>query len=326
MAVKRTIKKSIEADNVVLEDVFWDFIAEKEAHNLSPATIYSYKTSFKKFKVFMGDDNTGDSITISSIYKWIATMKHDGIKHTSINHYLRDVRAFLYWCMDSHRKYITPPFKVDLQKGQEETLKLFTQEDQEALIEKPRRNDGFTEWRTWAIVNWVLATGNRASTICNVKIQDISFSRREIILSHTKNKKAQIIPMSAALETVLKEFIRVWRKDADPTEYLFCNVGEEAMTTNALRLSFGRYCKNRGVDKSNIHGLRHSFAKGWITNNGNTFALQKMLGHSTLDMTRKYVNLFNEDIKENFDTFNPLDNLKRGAARRLKVKKSNIEE
>ena len=48
-----------------------------------------------------------------------------------------------------------------------------------------------------------------------------------------------------------------------------------------------------------------------------------MLGHSTLDMTRKYVNLFNEDIKEDFDSYNPLDNLKKGAKRRQAVKRSN---
>ena len=41
-------------------------------------------------------------------------------------------------------------------KGQEETLKTYTEEEQEALTEKPRRNASFAEWRTWAIVNLVL--------------------------------------------------------------------------------------------------------------------------------------------------------------------------
>ena len=88
----------------------------------------------------MGDDNTGDSIKIEAIYKWIAIMKQDGLKHVSINHYLRDVRTFLYWCMNTDRTYISPPFKIELQKGQEETLKTFTEEEQEILTEKPRRN------------------------------------------------------------------------------------------------------------------------------------------------------------------------------------------
>jgi len=323
MAIKRTIKRNAKADDVVLEDVFNDFIAEKQARNLSPATIYSYETSFKKFKEFIGEkDNTGDTIKIGVIHKWINTMRIDGTKHVSINHYLRDIRAFLYWCMNTDRAYITPAFKIELIKGQEETLKTFTEEEQETLIEKPRRNASFAEWRTWTIINWVLATGNRAATVCSVQIQDVRLGKGEIELRHTKNKKAQIIPLSQSLETVVKEYIRVWRKDAPPTAYLFCNVGEQQLTTNALRLSFTKYCQDRGIDKSNIHGLRHSFAKGWIKNNGNTFALQKILGHSTLDMTRKYVALFSEDIKEGFDTYNPLDNLKKSANRRKTVKRT----
>ena len=322
MAIKRTIKRNVKADDVVLDDVFEDFLSEKLAHNLSNATIISYRRSFNKFKGFMGDNNTGDSVKIEAIYKWIATMKQDGINHQSINHYLRDIRTFLYWCMNTDRAYITPSFKIELQKGQEESLKTFTEEEQELLIEKPHRKASFAEWRTWAIVNWVLGTGNRASTVCSVQIQDVRFGKREIELRHTKNKKAQIIPLSPSLETVIKEYIRVWRKDADVTAYLFCNVGEAQLTTNALRLSFGKYCKDRGVEKTNIHGLRHSFASGWIKNNGNTFALQKILGHSTLDMTRKYVALFSDDIKDGFETYNPLDNLKKGVSRKQTVKRS----
>ena len=323
MGIKRTVKRNTAANDILLEDAFEEFIAEKEAHNLSAATIHSYRASFEKFKDFMGDKNTGNTVEQAAIYKWIAIMKQDGIKHVSINHYLRDVRSFLYWCMAPDRAYIAPAFKIEQLKGQEETLKTFTEEEQEALIEKPRRSDGFVEWRTWAIVNWVLATGNRASTICNIKIEDLDFAKNEVNLSHTKNKKAQHIVMSSSLVTAIKEYIRLWRKEALPTAYLFCNVGESQLTTNALRLSFTKYCHDRGVDKTSIHGLRHTFAKGWIMNNGNTFALQQMLGHSTLDMTRKYVNLFNEDIKQDFDSFNPLDNLKKGMRRKQTVKRTD---
>ena len=196
-----------------------------------------------------------------------------------------------------------------------------TDEELEALLLKPRKSDSFIEWRTWAIVNWVLATGNRAATICDVKISDINYAHREITLGHTKNKKAQVLPLSSSLETCVKEYIRMWRKEADDNAWLFPNMGEEKLTTNALRLSFGRYCKNRGVDKSNIHGLRHNFAKLWVRNNGNMFSLQKILGHSSLDMTRRYVKLFSEDIKEDYDSFSPLDTIKKGVKRTKTVKR-----
>lgn len=323
MGIKRKITKNVSYEAIPLLDAFEDFIVEKEAKNLSAASIHNYRQSFNLFCGFCEFDNNTvtDEVKQTNIYKWINTMKLNGVKPASINHYLRDLRTFMYWCMDSDREYITPAFKIQMVEGQEEQLKLFSDEELELLLEKPRKQDSFADWRTWCIVNWVLATGNRAATICDVKISDINYNRKEIILHHTKNKKAQIIPLSSSLETVIKEYCRIWRREADLDGWLFPNVGEEQLTTNALRHSFTRYCDRRGVEKSNIHGLRHNFAKGWVQNNGNMFALQKILGHSSLDMTRKYVKLFSEDIKEDFDKFSPLDSIKRGAKRTQKIKR-----
>lgn len=325
MALKRTIRRSAESISITIGQAFDEFCIEKEAHNLSPKTIKNYRQSVEYFISFNGynpDEDIPDIITQSDIYKWINTLKLEGVKPSSINHYLRDTRAFLYWCMDADRKYITIPFKIKQVEGQEEQLKLFTDDELALLLEKPERsNNKFTDWRTWVVVNWVLGTGNRCATIVDVQISDIDFRRKEITLGHTKNKKAQIIPLSSSLETVLKEYIKMWRNDAPKDAYLFCNVGEEKLTTNALQNSFGKFCKARGVTHTNLHGLRHNFAKGWVKNNGNMYALQKILGHSSLDMTRKYVNLFSEDIKEDFDRFNPLDTIKRKQKRTQTIKR-----
>ena len=325
MGVRRKIKKSDGYELILLMEAWEEYIEFKTARNLSAATIKSYEETFIQFITFFdfNEDTTTDEITQQMLYKWMNTLKTKGVKHTSINHYLRDIRAFLYWCMDEDRGYITPAFKVQLMSGQEEPLKLFSEEELKALLVKPRKSDGFTEWRTWAIVNWVLGTGNRASSICNVKITDVNYANKEIYINVTKNKKPQVIPLSSSLEIVLKEYCRIWRRAADIDGYLFCNIGEEKLTTNALRQAFGRYCKERGVSRTNIHGLRHNFAKGWVQNNGNMFALQKILGHSTLDMTRRYVKIFSEDLKEDFDLFNPLDNLKKNQKRTRFVRRNS---
>ena len=324
MGIKRKISKSAGSDEVFLFDAFEEFILEKEVRNLAPATIKNYELTFRVFCDFheFNRDTITTEVSLSNVYQWINTMKQQDVKISSINHYLRDLGVILHWMMDTDRGYIEP-FKMPKLESQEEAPKLFSDEELELLLEKPRRNATFVEWRTYVITNWVLGTGNRASTICDVKISDINFSRKEITLAHTKNKKAQIIPLSSSLETVLKEYIKMWRRDADTNGYLFCNIGEEKLTTNALRLSFATYCRNRGVERTNIHGLRHNFAKGWVKNNGNQFALQKILGHSKLTMTSKYVKLYSEDIKDDFDRFNPLDTIKRSSRRTQAVKRNN---
>ena len=65
MGIKRTIKRNAAADDILLEDAFAEFIAEKEAHNLSAATIHSYEARFQKFKGLMGDNNTGSTVEIA---------------------------------------------------------------------------------------------------------------------------------------------------------------------------------------------------------------------------------------------------------------------
>lgn len=319
MGVKHKIKKGAAVGKIGIGEAFEEFAAEKEARNLSASTLRNYRQSYEYFLDFNGltEENTLEEVEQKHFYKWANSMKIDGVKHTSINHYLRDVRAFFYWCMDEDREYIKDSFKIRLVEGQEEQLKLFEDEDIEALLVKPTRNDSFVTWRTWAIVNWVLATGNRAATICDVKVTDIDYKRKEIRLGHTKNKKAQIVGLSPSLEAVLKEYTRAF----NITYWLFPNVGEEQLTTNALAHSFQKYCKDRGVSRTNIHGLRHNFAKYWIKNGGGMPALQNILGHSTLDMTRRYVRLFTEDIKEDFERYNPLDTLKRKSKRTLKITK-----
>lgn len=323
-SMKRRVRKTIEPNDVMIGEAFDNFIQEKEALNKSKDTIRNYKLSYRLFceyHDFKPEEMPVNVITQNSVYKWMNSMKIDGTKPVTINHYLGDIRVFLYWCMDNGREYLEP-FDIHLMAKQEEPLKMFSDEELEALLEKPHRGDSWAEWRSWAIVNWALGTGNRASTICDVHIGDVDFAKREIRLRHTKNKKLSTIPLSSSLDTVIKEYIKICRKGCPDDAWLFPNVGEEQMTASAVGQAFGRYCKRRGIDKSNIHGLRHNFAKGWIMNGGNIYVLQQVLGHSTLDMTRKYIKLFGEDLKQGFDDFNPLDTMKKSQKRTQKVKKS----
>lgn len=327
--MKRKVKRSSEVNEIFLEDAFDDYMSEKEASNISVATISSYKNSFKKFVGFVGEDKKTSDVDERVIFAWINSMKNDGIKPVSINHFLREIRAFLYWCMNETREYITPNFKVKLITEQDETFKIFNDDEIDAILERPQNKNDFAAWRTYTIIHLVLDTGFRAGTIVNMKIGDVDLFTKDIILSHTKNNKSQRVPMSSALYNCLKEYIRDWRKNAKSDEYLFCNIGAEKLTTRALRLALMRYCKKRGVTrltkdgkiegKSNIHGLRHTFAKGWIQGGNNVFELQKVLGHSSLDMTRKYVNLYDADIKENYDKKSPLSIRKKNMSRRKNV-------
>lgn len=168
------------------------------------------------------------------ILSFVCVLQEGGIATASINHYLRDLRTFFNWCYSE--KYIQEKIEFKLIKGQETIQETYTDDELQTLL-KPPYNDNFRAWRSWAIINWILATGNREKTICNIRMCDLDFVQHEILLQETKNKKAQIIPMSCELSFVLARFIRDFRSDASPKDYLFCNVAGEKLTEHALNQS-----------------------------------------------------------------------------------------
>lgn len=233
--MKRTIKKSATADSINLMEAFAEFIEEKEAQNKSAATIHNYKQSFEKYCAFNEfDDNTGiEEADQKAFLHWVNTMAQD-LTPTTVNHYLRDVRTFLNWCMDEDRAYIEKRFKMKELSVQDTKPKAFSDDDIALLMEKPNRKADFAEWRTYVIVCWIMDNGARAQTVCCVKMEDIDLKKKTITYAHTKNKKAQVVGMSDTLKTILKEYIRKWRYGATEEDYLFPNIGDEQLTTKAL--------------------------------------------------------------------------------------------
>lgn len=281
------------------------FVAEKKAEGRSPQTLESYYNSFKKFISCIGDNTKSVDIDKGTIIHYQNYLQKAETLHlSSMNHYLRDIRTFLNWCYSNG--YISNKIDVKMIKGQEEAKETYTDEEIIALVEEPKKNASFVEWRTWAIVNWILATGNRIETIVNVQMGDIHFGRDEILIREQKNKKATTIPLAATLKRALRKYIQKCRSNASDEKFLFCNITEEKLTTKALQSALYDYNRKRGVEKTSAHALRHTFAKIYIMNGGDVLRLQKILGHSTLEMTRHYVNLFGADLKKGYDDVVPL--------------------
>ena len=101
--------------------------------------------------------------------------------------------------------------------------------------------------------------------------------------------------------------MRVW--DWDDDSYLFPGCHNQQMQAHTLEERIRKYNIERGVTKTSTHLFRHTFAKNYILADGGMVQLQAILGHSTLDMTRKYINLYGNDIQRDFDRLNPLNHI-----------------
>ena len=99
-------------------------------------------------------------------------------------------------------------------------------------------------------------------------------------------------------------------------DFLFCTETGSQLTENGLRQSIARYNTRRGVQKASIHLFRHTIARKYLIDcGGDAFTLQKLLGHSTLAMTKHYCAIFDADLTKNYDNFSPPAQMKSNSTR-----------
>lgn len=233
-------------------------------------------------------------------------LRSKDLADASVNTYLKGLRAILYWMM---KRNMIHSFTVQLMKQDEVIKETFTDDEIKALLIKPKlRNCDFNTFRNWVMVNYLLGTGVRISTLISIQVQDIELEESCFRVRHNKNRKAQIIPLSSSLVKVLSEYLE-YRQHKSGEDLLFINIFGDPLTVSGARQALIKYGQNRNVPNCNPHKFRHTFAKNWVLANGDVFRLQKILGHSSMDIVRKYVNLYGKELARDFDKFSVLERL-----------------
>lgn len=311
----KKISLQVNSD-VILEDGIELFFRKCRVKNLSEQTIVSYQDKLKKFINYLGADYPVADITEETVDNFILSLRDEQLKETTINTYLRAVRSLLYYLMESDKMR---HFKIQMLKTEEVIKETYTEDELRRLLKKPdMRKASFNEYRIWVLENYLLATGNRISTALTIQIKDIDFANGLITLRKTKNRKQQIIPLSHSLIQILQEYIEI--RGGSGEDYLFCNNWGGKPNKRTFQQCVADYNIKRGVNKTSCHLFRHTFAKMWILNGGDAFRLQKMLGHSTLEVTRKYVQMFSNDLQLDFNSFNPLESLELNRGNTIKIR------
>lgn len=288
--------------NVTVETAIEEFLKNCRLRNLSPKTIRYYEEDLQYFARNIPAKNA-DDIKREVVDDFIFHEMDKGNRITAINTRLRGIRVFIRFC--SERDY-SEGFSYPLLKEDETVKEPYTEEELQRLLRRPTSNS-WAEWRVWAAINTFLATGVRASTLLSIRISDVDFENNTILLTKLKNRKQQMIPVSESLGNVLNDYLKLW--DWNSEDYLFPTISNTQMNVHSLESAVRKYNIARGVSKTSLHLFRHTFAKNYMLAGGGMIQLQSILGHSTLEMTRKYINLYGQDIHRDFDRLNPLNNM-----------------
>lgn len=301
--MKITMQKTNE---LYLKDGFEKFIQRCHVKNLSPKTITYYCNEFDRFQKFVSGNPPLNEITSNTIEKYTLYLKEKtSANDVTIASYMRAIRAIFYYLM---KMGYMNSFPITIPKSIKKIKETYTNEELKILLRKPNMNKcTFTEYKTWVYINYLLATGNRISTVVNLKICDLDFDNMLIKLTTTKNKRQQIIPMAQSLKIILMEYLNI--RGGNLNDYVFCTETGTQASVRTLEDNLKHYNHKRGITKTSSHLFRHTFAKNWILNGGDIFRLQKLLGHSDLTIVKEYVSMFDKDLLLDFDKYNPLDML-----------------
>lgn len=302
----------IELETLSYDEAVRLFIADGERRGLRPDTISYYQTKAGLFRRWLLTQDKIDFISkvtrqdIDNHVEYLQQERH--LSNNGINTRLRAIRALFGYLYDS--KYIrnNPMKGYPLLKVRKGNIEAFTMKQLRQLLNAPNRRT-FTGVRDYTYILLLLETGIRLSESASILVEDVKLSEGVIFIRHTKNNLHRYVPIQAKMKEQLRRYLKL--RGTCETNHLFITIDGEAMSRSGLQrivAKHGKAAEIKGV-RCSPHTLRHTFAKLSVMNGAGVFELQRILGHSTMEMVRLYVNLYASDVYEKHKDFSPLKNL-----------------
>jgi integrase/recombinase XerC/integrase/recombinase XerD len=153
----------------------------------------------------------------------------------------------------------------------------------------------------------MLDCGLRISETVSIKIENIQLIEKYMVVDGKGNKQ-RIVPLGIVALESIKKYLDFRRSDCG---ILFYGAKQEPLKKPAISMMFQKLKKATGIERLHAHLLRHTFATLYLENGGNIYSLQAILGHTSLEMVKKYLHLSRSKILSDFHKFSPMDNLDR---------------
>jgi site-specific recombinase XerD len=151
-----------------------------------------------------------------------------------------------------------------------------------------------------AIVLILLRTGMRIGELLSLKVPDLNLTEQKaMIYEAPKTHLGRVVYLSDDAMTAL----RAWLEQREPDkEYLFYGRDRDRLTYSGARMMFKRYLKRAGLSHKcyTLHCLRHTFATQLLNAGMRLECLQQLLGHTNLEITRRYARLTDQTREEEY--------------------------
>ena len=264
------------------------FLDEKRL-STSPNTIKQYGLILRNFQEFCG--KPVDKVSRHEIVRYL---NHLMFEQKRSKEYVSNIMSIIksFYSFLGENEYITtnPTKGINAVKIDKKAPIYLTQDEMQALIDtamSPRDN---------LIVKMLYATGVRVSELVNIRKQDIDLDRNTIKV-FGKGAKERVVLLPEVLKSQLEAYCRGFSNDQRLFELNIRTV-ERDIKTLAARAGINK--------KITPHKLRHSFATHMLQNGGNVVAIQKLLGHTSLNTTQIYTHYSVDELKDMYAHTHPM--------------------
>ncbi len=292
------------------------FIIAK-SRRLAPGTLSDYDNTLRRLEQFLGSDPALGSITADDIREFLSSL--DGLSAKTILNYHVGLSALWTWAIAEGLLELNVVRSVRPPRPEKREVAPYSERDIKAMLvacdrakaysrpgKRPCDNSRPTAYRDRATILLLVDTGLRASELCDLRCAhlDIKNYRLRVL---GKGRKERILPISPATAKALWRY-HATRENLTDTSSVFATRDGTPMERNCLRQTLQVIGQRAGVPDVTVHRFRHTFAIMFLRNGGTVFALQRLLGHSSLDMVERYVAIAQTDIERAHKEASPVTN------------------
>ena len=287
------------------------FLLSCRVEGKSPLTLQHYRQRVSAYIIFAKGaklpKNVRD-ITAQDIRLFLGSLQLRELEPSTIYAHYRALKTFFNWLVNEGFADSNPLDRIKPPKVPTKLPKPFSPHDIDSFIMLTSGNK-FLQLRNRAIILVDMDTGLRLSEIVAINVSDIDLNR-ETIRVMGKGGKERYVRIGRKTQ---KAILRYLAMRDDDYGCLWVTEERRPLKLRGLQIMVKRLCHLAGINdaKPGPHTFRHTAAISCLRNGMGEFQLQMMLGHSTLQMTRRYVSSLNaDDVIKAHRKASPVDNMK----------------
>ncbi|MBN1889331.1 MAG: tyrosine-type recombinase/integrase [Thermoflexales bacterium] len=298
--MKLTLSQSIEGVTLA-----------KTAAGFSQATLDIHTNGWRILQGFIDPGTHIDEITkhdLVAFFAWLndgyLTASGDRLGQYSLYNIHSALCALWKWAYEEEFTPANIMLAIPRPKLVEPVIEPFSKGDVEALLQACRLSRS-TATRDRAILLTLLSTGLRATELCGIQIKDVSL-RQNSVKVLGKGKRERIARFGKRTAKAIWLHIQTIESKTEDT-FLFAS-SDDPLTRYGLHRLLCRLGKRAKIKDCNPHRFRHTFAINYLRNGGDLFTLQALMGHSSLEMVRRYARVAAIDCAAAHERADPVDN------------------